>query len=73
MRRFNSKEENKPVKAENDDETYVFIDTEGNKYQWVLTLKRLYAQRISEKISSQMSRVGLNITEWLRTQGNDKD
>lgn len=73
MWRFSSKEENKPVKAENDNETYVFTDAEGNKYQWVLTLKRLYAQRITEKLSSQMSRVGLNISEWLRTKGNDKD
>ena len=73
MRRFNSKEENKPVKAENDNGTYAFTDTEGNKYQWVITLKRLYAQKITEKLSSQMSRVGLNISEWLRTKGNDKD
>lgn len=73
MWRFSSKEENKPVKAENDNETYVFTDAEGNKYQWVLTLKRLYAQRITEKLSSQISRVGLNISEWLRTKGNDKD
>lgn len=42
-------------------------------FEWVLTLKRLYAQRITEKLSSQMSRVGLNISEWLRTKGNDKD
>lgn len=73
MWHFSSKEENKPVKAENDNETYVFTDAEGNKYQWVLTLKRLYAQRITEKLSSQISRVGLNISEWLRTKGNDKD
>lgn len=42
-------------------------------FEWVFTLKRLYAQRITEKLSSQMSRVGLNISEWLRTKGNDKD
>lgn len=73
MWRFSSKEENKPVKAENDNETYVFTDAEGNKYQWVLTLKRLYAQRITEKLSSQMSRVGVNVSEWLRRMGKDSD
>ena len=50
MWRFNSKEENKPVKAENNNETYVFTDAEGNKYEWVLTLKRLYAQRITKNL-----------------------
>lgn len=42
-------------------------------FEWVLTLKRLYAQRITEKLSSQLSRVGLNVSEWLRAKGNDKD
>ena len=70
---FESNVENKPVKAEYENTTYMFSDTKGRKYQWVLTLKRIYAQRITEKLSSQMSRVGVNVSEWLRSKGNDKD
>mgnify|MGYP003303223350 CR=1 FL=1 len=73
MRCFRSNEDNKPVIAELDDSMYIFTDSEEHKYQWILTLKRLYAQRITEKLSSQMSRVGLNVSEWLRNKGNDKD
>lgn len=73
MRCFRSYEDNKPVIAELDDSMYIFTDSEEHKYQWILTLKRLYAQRITEKLSSQMSRVGLNVSEWLRNKGNDKD
>lgn len=70
---FKSNEENKPVKAEYENNKYMFSDTEGRQYQWIITLKRLYAQRIAEKLSSQMSRVGVNVSEWLRAKGNDKE
>lgn len=36
------------------------------KYEWVLDLKDLHAQRIAHEFSAELSRVGLDESEWLR-------
>lgn len=51
------------------DDKLFFISGE-KKFEWIMTLKRIYAQNITEMVSSNLSRVGLNISEWLRAQDN---
>ena len=36
------------------------------KYQWILDLKEAHAQRIANNFAAQLSRVGLDESEWLR-------
>lgn len=38
----------------------------GEKYEWILELKELQAQRIVDAYCSALSRVGLDESEWLR-------
>jgi hypothetical protein len=45
---------------------FVFTSIHGEEYEWVLELKELHAQRIVDAYCSQLSRVGLDESEWLR-------
>ena len=58
-----------PVTPAAIDDKQFFISGE-KKFEWIMTLKRIYAQNITEMVSSNLSRVGLNISEWLRVQEN---
>ena len=44
----------------------IFESIYGEKYEWILELKDLHAQRIANAYSSTLSRVGLDESEWLR-------
>jgi hypothetical protein len=55
------------VAAERDTSTgYLFSDDNENKFQWVAQLKPEHAQRAVEQFASELSRVGLTESEWLR-------
>jgi hypothetical protein len=54
------------VQAINEDGGYNFFDTYGKQYKWILDLKESHAQRIANKFASQLSRIGLEESEWLR-------
>lgn len=43
-----------------------FTDSMNVKYKWILDLKDSHAQRIANKFAAQLSRVGLDESEWLR-------
>lgn len=51
---------------------YIFKENydNGNTFEWILDLKDLHAQRIVANYTSQLSRVGLDESEWLRIAGN---
>ena len=51
-------------KDEND-ELY-FLDSEEKKYFWVDQLRTSHAQRAVERFASDLSRVGLTESDWLR-------
>ncbi len=51
-------------KDEND-ELY-FTDSEGKRYYWIDQLRTSHAQRAVERFASDLSRVGLTESEWLR-------
>lgn len=46
--------------------TPFYNSEEDEKYQWILDLKDLHAQRIANEFSGELARVGLDESEWLR-------
>lgn len=62
------------VKAELQDEKYIFQqkynEESDEQFEWVLDLKDLHAQRIANEYASQLSRIGLDESEWLRRSLN---
>lgn len=47
-------------------DTFVFTSIHEEEFEWVLELKELHAQRILNSYSANLSRVGLDESEWLR-------
>lgn len=47
---------------------YVFTSIHQEQYEWVVDIKEMHAQRIVNNYCAQLSRVGLNESEWLRLQ-----
>ena len=54
--------------VKNSNDKYVFTSIHQEQYEWVVDLKEMHAQRIVNNYCSQLSRVGLNESEWLRLQ-----
>lgn len=46
--------------------TQKYTEDEDEQFSWELDLKDLHAQRIVDEYASQLSRVGLDESEWLR-------
>lgn len=55
------------AKPQNDQ--YVFTDIENKQYIWVAELKDMFAQHIVSNYASQLSRVGIDNSEWIRLVG----
>lgn len=69
--------DNRVVSAHEENNNYFFL-TRGNpneikKYQWLCELKFAQAQRIVNQYASQLSRVGLDESEWLRRWSGDSN
>lgn len=63
--RFKS-DESLMVVAKKHDDKWVFESIHGETFEWIIDLKDLHAQRIVNNYCAQLSRVGLNESEWLR-------
>lgn len=66
-------EDNGCIVSEKVDTAYYFFDTNKEKYKWLGELKSEHAQRIANQFAANLSRVGLDESEWLRlwaTRGN---
>lgn len=48
---------------------YVFQDSDKKQFIWVAELKKLFAQHIVSAYASQLSRVGIDNSEWIRLIG----
>lgn len=48
---------------------YIFQDKNGINYIWVAELNEMFAQSIASAYASQLSRVGIDNSEWLRLVG----
>ena len=57
---------NGPIFATRRDHDFLFSSLEDGDYLWLGDLKHEQAQRIAHEFASQMSRVGLEESEWLR-------
>ena len=55
------------VQSEEEEDNLVFYTTDKNKcFKWVSELKKEHVQRIVNNLASEISRVGLDESEWLR-------
>lgn len=54
------------IVAKKQDDKWVFKSIHEEIFEWVIDLKDLHAQRIVNNYCAQLSRVGLNESEWLR-------
>lgn len=54
------------VQAAEADGLHQFTDTDGAKYVWIARLEEGYAQRVAHHLGTELSRVGLSESEWLR-------
>lgn len=64
--KFKPKEGATIIQASKKEDKYVFYSSYGETYEWVVDLKEMQAQRILNSYCAQLSRVGLNESEWLR-------
>lgn len=60
------------VARKEDSEELYFSDVDGKKYYWVDQLRASHAQRAVEQFASDLSRVGLTESEWLRRLSSAK-
>lgn len=54
------------VSSETNGDNEIFEDINNNKYKWMGNLKFPFAQRIVNSFVNEISRVGLDESEWLR-------
>lgn len=66
--KFKPKEGATIIQASKHEDKYVFYSSYGETCEWVVDLKEMQAQRIVNNYCAQLSRVGLNESEWLRLQ-----
>ena len=65
--KFKPAENDGPVRAYKEENgSFVFISSHNEKYRWIVDIKSMHAQRIVNNYCAQLSRVGLNESEWLR-------
>jgi hypothetical protein len=60
--------------VKNEEQKYIFKQIyEDEEFEWVLDLKDLHSQRIVSNYAAQLSRVGLDESEWLRRSSGDNE
>ncbi len=73
LHRFSPYENNANITAKlKENGEYVFEDIGGNQFVWVAELKEMFAQHIVAAYTSQLSRVGIDNSEWIRLIGKTK-
>ena len=73
LHRFSPSVNNANITAElKENGEYVFEDTDGKQFVWVAELKEMFAQHIVSAYASQLSRVGIDNSEWIRLVGKTK-
>lgn len=66
---FSSTEQETSVITQDKDGQSVFIDANGNLFEWVAELKDLFAQHLVALYTAELSRVGIDNSEWIRLIG----
>ena len=60
-------EESRMIVSKANETNICFEDNDGQVYNWIDQLRPSHAQRAVEKFASNLSRVGLSESEWLRS------
>ena len=58
--------DDKVVRARIEGDFFIFKTTDGLIFKWISELKNQHAQRIANNFAANISRVGLDESEWLR-------
>ena len=66
---FSATEQETSVITQDRDGQSVFIDANGNLFEWVAELKDLFAQHLVALYTAELSRVGIDNSEWIRLMG----
>lgn len=66
MVEFKAEAESTVIRPVQEEGFMKFISTSGAKFVWVADLKFEHAQRVAQRFSNKLSRVGLDESEWLR-------
>lgn len=61
------------VKATQSDGRFFFIATDGSKWEWIGDLRPQQAQRLVHRITTNLSRIGLDEFEWQRKYAGLED
>lgn len=64
--KFAPQEGQTTIIATKDNERFIFTSIYSEIFEWITDLKDLHAQRIANTYTSELSRVGLDESEWLR-------
>lgn len=64
--RFRQNSSNATVVVSELDGKRVFVDSDDRRYEWVGQMKPAHALKLSQELATDLSRVGLNESEWLR-------
>ncbi len=64
--KFSPKRETQTILANIEDNNYYFESNYGERFLWMADLNDAQAQRVANNYASQLSRVGLDESEWLR-------
>lgn len=54
------------VRARQENDRFVFVTNGGKKLTWLGQLRNAIAQNVAHDVSTRLSRVGVNASEWLR-------
>jgi len=75
--KFKCEDKNREIKGKrsSDNDSYKFKESydNGDVFEWVFDLKDLHSQRIVTDYASQLSRVGLDESEWLRKAAGNRN
>ncbi len=59
-------DDNEMIIAMRENTAHYFTDINDARYKWVAELRLEHAQRIANKFAFNLSRIGLDESEWLR-------
>ncbi len=61
-----SPDASKVIRAVKQDESFLFETVDHYKFRWVADLRPVQAQRVIQRFASEISRVGVDESEWMR-------
>lgn len=63
---FKPKAEERIVKSEKRDNSYIFTDFSGKIFHWLFDLKESFALKMVNEYAQKLTRIGVDESEWIR-------